>query len=329
MYEKTPKELRIRQIVVKPATAGDATAADKAAQKKAADLAARIVKGEPFAKVAKEASDDAATRARGGELGWRHKGATAFETAVEEKLFAAKTGQVVGPVKIGTGWALLVSEGTREGDLTFDAVKQELAAEKVRQEKAMTLAKADADAAMAQAKTPAGAGKTLKELFPGKPESKGQDKDETKTAARTKSGDDDASDAPRPEETGLISRRAGRDGAVVEGIGTSNALSKAAFDLKTDAPLAGPFEIAGSYVVVRLKERKEPDMAEFEKKKLELRRDAELTKWIEVLTDWSHQRCVEAKAAKRIIINRDVLRYEDSAEPPPYEPCAPRRMFGG
>src|SRR4029077_742421 len=104
-------------------------------------------------------------------------------------------------------------------------------------------------------------------------------------------------------------------------VGVSNELSKAAFALKPEAPLAGPFEIAGSSVIVRLKERKEPDMKEFETKKLELQRDAELTKWIEVLTDWSHDRCVEARSAKRILINRDVLRYEDSAEPPPYEPC--------
>jgi hypothetical protein len=50
---------------------------------------------------------------------------------------------------------------------------------------------------------------------------------------------------------------------------------------------------------------------------------------MEVLTDWSHERCIEARDAKRIQINRDVLRYEDSAEPPPYEPCMPRRQFGG
>ena len=70
-------------------------------------------------------------------------------------------------------------------------------------------------------------------------------------------------------------------------------------------------------------------MAEYEKKKLDLQRDAELNKWMEVLTDWSHERCIEARDAKRIQINRDVLRYEDSAEPPPYEPCMPRRLFGG
>jgi len=328
MYDKVPKELRLRQILVKAASsstdAGKAadSAADKAAEKKAGELAARIKKGEPFAKVAKESSDDTATRARGGEVGWRRKGQTPFDAAGDDKLFAAKTGEVVGPIKSGAGWWLAVSEGTREGDLGFDAVKQELAVEKVRQDKAMAMAKGDADAALAKAKAPAAAGKTLKDLFSGKAESKPGEK------AKAEAGEDESA-APRAEETGLFARRAGRDGAIVEGIGTSNALAKAAFDLKPDAPLAGPFDLAGSWVIVRLKERKDPDMAEFDKKKAELRNDAELTKWIEVLTDWSHERCVEAKSARKITVNRDVLRYEDSSEPPPYEPCVPRRMFGG
>lgn len=341
IYEKAPKELHLRQIMLKTvvkseakseaksdaaAKAAPAAAADKAPvpPKKAGDLLARLKKGEPFAKVAAEASDDPAGKARGGELGWRRKGATGFDPATDDKIFAAKSGEVIGPVKTAAGWALVISDASREGDLTYDNVKLELALESLRQEKAAELAKADAQAALAKAQAPAAAGKTLKELFPGKAE----DKDKAGDAAA--SDESAAADtAPRAEETGLFSRRGGREGAIVEGIGVSNALSKAAFALKPDAPLAGPFEIAGSYVIVRLKERKDPDMAEFEKKKMELQRDAELTKWMEVLSDWSHNRCVEAKTARRITINHDVLRYEDSAEPPPYEPCVPRRLFGG
>ena len=42
--------------------------------------------------------------------------------------------------------------------------------------------------------------------------------------------------------------------------------------LTTESPFAGPVEVSGSYIVAKLKERKNPDMAEFEKKKLELMR---------------------------------------------------------
>ena len=324
MYEKVPRELRVRQILLK---VGPGTDAPARAQRKADQLLAKLKAGETFAKLAAASSDDAASKNRGGDLGWRRKGALGLETADDDKLFAAKTGEVVGPFKTKDGLALLTTDGAREGDLPFDKVKSELADEKLRQDKAGALARADAEAALARAR--AAQGKALKDLFSGAPD-KG---DKSDRADKSDKAADKAlaagADAPRAEETGLFSRRGGRDGAIVEGLGVSNALSKAAFDLKPEAPLAGPFEVAGSYVVVRLKERKDPDPAEFEKKKLELQRDAELTKGMEVLTDWSRDRCVEAKQAKRIVINPDVLRYEDSNEPPPYEPCVPRRMFGG
>src|SRR6185436_8590437 len=108
------------------------------------------------------------------------------------------------------------------------------------------------------AKTPA---KTLKEIFPPPPEDKDKDKDKAPPVAE--------SQAPRAEETGLFAARGTREGAMVEGIGVSNDLAKAAFSLTPAAPLAGPFEVSGSWVIVRLKERKDPDLADFEKKKAE------------------------------------------------------------
>ncbi len=317
VYEKVPRELRLRQIMVKlpPDAKPDA---EKAAQARAEALAARIKKGEPFEAVAKEASDDTATKARGGDLGWRGHGAANLPGDPEKQLFAAKTGDVVGPLKGASGFYITKVEGDREGNIPFDKVKLELAEEKVRAEAAGAQAKTRAQDALALAKTQPG--KTLKELFPAPAEDdKGGDK----------APKDASSSAPRAEETGLFSPRGTREGALVEGIGVSNDLAKAAFSLTTAAPLAGPFDVAGSWVVVRLKERKDPDMAEFEKKKTDLVRDAELTKWIEVLTDWTHARCVEARDAKHIQINRDELRYEDSGEPPPYEPCLTRRQIGG
>jgi hypothetical protein len=109
---------------------------------------------------------------------------------------------------------------------------------------------------------------------------------------------------------------------VIEQIGDSPELAKAAFNLKPTAPLAGPFEVAGSFVVVRLKERKDPDPAELEKKKGELRRDAELVKWNDVLTSWVKARCQEEKAAGHVTVNKSVIRYEENQPPAPYEPCA-------
>lgn len=314
LYEKMPKELRLRQILVKTPDGEDAKAAAKAAAKADA-LAARIKKGEPFAKVAKEASEDEASRARGGDLGWRAHGATNLTGDAEEKLFAAdaKVGDVVGPIKGSNGLTITKIEGSREGNVPYEKVKLDLAETKLRQERAAERARTEAEAALVKAKA---TNKPLKELYPPPASDKGE-------------SEGDAQAAPRAEETGLFSARGTREGILVEGIGSSKELAKAAFSLTSEAPLAGPFNVGGSWVIVRLKERKEPDMAEFEKKKLDLLRDAELSKWMEVLTDWTHARCVEAKDAKRIQVNSDVLRYEDSAEPPPYEPCLGRRFMGG
>jgi peptidyl-prolyl cis-trans isomerase D len=339
VYEKVPKELHLRQIMLK--LAPDATAdVGKATQKKLEVLAARVKKGEDFAKVAKEATEDPIAKTRGGDIGWRGHGAANLPGEPEKQLFAAKVGDVVGPLKGSAGFYLTKVEAEREGNIPFDKVKLELAEEKVRAEKAGAQAKARALAALALAraettksdKSPA---KTLKELFPAPPENKGDQGNQGNQGNKDDKGGGSSAapraetQAPRAEETGLFAAHGTRQGAMIEGIGVSNPLAKAAFSLTPAAPLAGPFEVAGSWIIVRLKERKEPDLAEFEKVKADLVRDAERAKLDQVLGDWTRARCVEAKEQKRLQINRDVLRYEDSSEPPAYEPCAGPSLLGG
>jgi peptidyl-prolyl cis-trans isomerase D len=322
MFTDVPQEIRVREILVKPTkAAGDEkanAAADEAAataaRKRADGLRARIAKGEAFAKVAREASEDPDSKGRGGDLGWRRKGTMGLEDDGETKLFAAKAGDVIGPIKSSQGFVLLTASGTRQGTLTFDAVKGELAEEQIRQAKAVTLAKQKAEAALTTAK--AAPEKSLKDLFPGA-DAAATTADATKPAKpNAKIAAPVVSDA-RAEETGLFARR----GTVVEQIGDSPELAKAAWGLTAAAPFAGPVDVAGSYVVVRLKERKDPDPSEWEKKKVELRRDAELTKWNQVMTDWAKHRCLEAKAAGRITVNKSILKYEDSQEPTSYDAC--------
>jgi parvulin-like peptidyl-prolyl isomerase len=289
--------------------------------------------GEAIDKVAHEASEDAAAKVRGGDIGWRGHGATNLPGDLEKALYDAKKGDIVGPQKGANGFYVTKLEGTREGTIPFADVKLDLAEEKVRAEKAGARAKTAADEALALAR--ADATKTLKDLFPGPSD----DKAEGAKADKAKPGKAGAKDAPavadthapRAEETGLFAAHGTREGARVEGIGVSNALAKAAFKLTAASPVAGPFQISDNWYVVRLKERKDPDMADFDKKKDELSRDAELTKFREVLTDWTRARCLEAKEAKRIQVNRDVLKYEDSNEPPAYEPCLgqQQRQLGG
>jgi peptidyl-prolyl cis-trans isomerase D len=304
LYENTAKARRLRQILVK-VDKGASADASKAAEKKAQALADRIKKGEAFAAVARAASEDPRTKERGGYLGWQRQGSTTLGPAVEEKVFAAKDGQVVGPEKGTDGFYLVLPEATREGNLGYDQVKLELAETMLREERAKAKARAEAEAALVKAK--GAQAKSLKDLFPAPPD--------------TQAG---ADSVPRAEETGLFARR----GAIIEGLGAAPELAKAAFALTMEQPFAGPQEVAGSFVIAKLKERKQADAAEFEKKKLELMREAAMVRAEEVLTEWTQRRCTEAKQAKQIDVNTDLLRYDETpAGRVAYEPCTPPFRF--
>jgi peptidyl-prolyl cis-trans isomerase D len=325
VYEKVSDERKLRQILVKvPKDAPPAQ--DKAARDKANALYEKLKKGAKatgsagvtFAEVARTSSEDAASKAQGGELGWRGHGAANVPADQEDKIWKAGNDALVGPLRGNDGYLITKVEGLRNGAVSFEQAKLDLAEQKLREERAD--AKAKAAAADAVAKLQAAPGKSMKDVFPSA--SGDSDKDEATATPDTTAG-------PHVEETGLFSLRATREGVIVEGIGVSTPLAKAAFALTPAAPIAGPFEVGGTFVVVRLKERKDPDLAEFERRKVELTREAQLVKWERVLTDWTTARCQEVKAAKRITVNTDLLRYEESGEAPQYEPCSPHRPLGG
>jgi len=309
LYEKQPKQRHLRQILVK--VKAEATPEELAtAQKKAEALAARLRKGEAFAKVAKAASEDERTKGRGGDLGWQRVGGTMLDPDVDAKVTAAKDGEIVGPVKTASGFVLVLAEATREGTIAFDAAKLELAESKLREEKSKAMAKAEADAALAKIK--ASPDKSLKDLYPAPEEGEGG----AAAAAKSK--------AVSAEETGLFSRR----GSTVAAIGKAPILAKAIFALTKDAPVAGPIEELGSFIIVKLKERKEPDLAEFEKNKVGLIEDAAKRKSGMVVMEWALQRCREARDAKQIEVNAELLRYEGGPEGAiQYEPCSPPQLF--
>jgi peptidyl-prolyl cis-trans isomerase D len=303
LYENVPKERNLRIILVRVDKGASADVA-KAAEKKAQGLYDRAKKGEPFAALAKAASDDP-SRSKGGAIGWRRQGATVLGADIETKVWAAKDGELVGPMKGAEGQYLVLPEGTREGNLAFDQVKNEIAEGELRSEKAKTRAKAEAEAGLAKAK--AAKDKTLKDVFPPPPESVAG-----------------ADTLPRAEETGLFSRR----GNLVEGLGNAPELAKVAFTLTKEQPFAGPFEIAAGFVFVKLKEHKQAEPGEFAKKKDELMAEAASARAEGILAEWTMKRCVEAREAKKITVNPEILRYDDSPTGAvAYQPCTPPFRF--
>lgn len=90
---------------------------DSATAKARADaLHARLEAGEDFAKVAKEASDDAITRNQGGDMGWFQ--AAAWGSSVANVVQALQDNQISAPFESEAGWHIIQRLGTREQDVT-------------------------------------------------------------------------------------------------------------------------------------------------------------------------------------------------------------------
>jgi peptidyl-prolyl cis-trans isomerase D len=98
---------------------------DAAAQKKIADAKARLAKGEDFAKVARELSDDPGSKDKGGDLGLFGRNAMVKE--FEEAAFQAEPHKLVGPVHSSFGYHLIeVLEKRPGGQQPFEQVKQQI-----------------------------------------------------------------------------------------------------------------------------------------------------------------------------------------------------------
>ena len=95
-------------LMVRP----DANAAETAGvERQAAELAARAREGENFQNLASGFSQDM-YRIKGGDLGWVHRGRLVAE--LEDAVWAAEIGVVVGPVRSGEGYHLAKVLGRRQ-----------------------------------------------------------------------------------------------------------------------------------------------------------------------------------------------------------------------
>lgn len=108
---------------------GADAATQKAAELKATQLAAQAkATGADFAAIARTNSDDAGSKAAGGDLGWVGKGM--MTGPFEDALFKMQAGEVSGPVKTDFGWHVIqlreIKAGAQE---TFEQAREGLARE--------------------------------------------------------------------------------------------------------------------------------------------------------------------------------------------------------
>jgi peptidyl-prolyl cis-trans isomerase C len=103
------QEVHARHILIR-APAGEEKAS-KAAEDKIKAVIARLNKGEDFAKVASEVTEDPSGKANGGDLGYFTKEQMVPEFA--NVAFALDKGKISGPVKTQFGWHVIKVEDKR------------------------------------------------------------------------------------------------------------------------------------------------------------------------------------------------------------------------
>lgn len=141
-YEKhyragTNTEVRASHVFVAiPENADNATVLER--EKHARAILARAKAGEDFAKLAKELSDDPATRNDGGDLGFFGK-EMGLPRPVEELVFSMKVGDVGGPVRGDRGFHVIKLMDARAKEVkplaeVKDEIRSQLRAKEVERQ---------------------------------------------------------------------------------------------------------------------------------------------------------------------------------------------------
>lgn len=147
----TEQEVHARHILVR-APAGDEKA-DKAAKAKIEAVIARLNKGEDFAKIAKEVTEDPSGKANGGDLGYFTKQQMVPEFS--EVAFKLDKGQISAPVKTQFGWHVIKVEDKRvKPPPKFEEVKPQIEQFVVRKAQAEMVQKLRAENKIEKLYTP-------------------------------------------------------------------------------------------------------------------------------------------------------------------------------
>jgi peptidyl-prolyl cis-trans isomerase C len=118
------QEVRARHILFRVADANDQNASKEAEAKAKATLA-RIKKGEDFATLAKDLTDDPPGKQDGGDLGYFTKDQMVPEFS--EVAFKLDKGQISDPIKTPFGWHIIKIEDKRKRQAPeFDQVKDQI-----------------------------------------------------------------------------------------------------------------------------------------------------------------------------------------------------------
>ncbi|HSM94178.1 MAG TPA: SurA N-terminal domain-containing protein [Anaeromyxobacteraceae bacterium] len=266
----------VRHLLVRVPETADA-AAEAAARAKVDAAAARVAKGEAFEKVAAEVSEDAATKDKGGDLGFVSP--ELVDPAFADAAFKLSAGQVSAPIRTPSGWHLVQAIAVEPARTTSLAeARLEIARDLLAREKGRALAQQRAQAALDAAK----AGRSLSDLFPAKnPQKLG---DQALTASDTASFR--AADASVP------------------GLAGATGLREDAFAAAAGQPLPRVYETPEALVVAVVKSRERPDPALYASQRATVAERLEGKREAAVLQAWT------AELAKKATIKRNPVYLE-------------------
>jgi peptidyl-prolyl cis-trans isomerase D len=306
------KEVRLRHLFVKadgpdaadaappaparPPSRRGAAPKPETARAKIDAAAAKIKAGQEFSAVVKATNPDAR---RGGDLGWRPLRGLRLGAPVAEAVERLDKGQTSDVIETPEGFHIVQLLDMREGDVSFDQVKRELAEEALLDARAKGEAMAQAEKALAAAR----AGTPLDKQFPS-----------------------EGGDAPAPGAAPRLQKASdvGRVGGYIPGIGTLPDLTTELFDSLEEGALASRvYELSGDAFVVRLVKRTEPDMAKFQQERAKLADSLRERKAFDAVTEYQSRRCQEARDRGKIQYDPGLVLYNDvdAKLQTPYVPC--------
>jgi peptidyl-prolyl cis-trans isomerase D len=238
-----PAKVRARHILVKVA-AGAAAGVEEAARKKIDAAAARLQKGEDFAAVAAQVSEDASTKARGGDLGFVTEGLV--EKPFADAAFALAKGQVSAPVRTAAGWHLIrAEEVVAARKVPLEEARAVLAPELILKDRATAVVQQRAEAALKALK----AGQKLADLFPTEEAAKKAGRAPVKLGGALVAAD----------STGPFSEQ----GPFVPRVGAAPELATDALAGAAGQPLGKVYPTTQGPVVAVVEKRERPDPAQF------------------------------------------------------------------
>jgi len=303
-----PHERRVRHILVK--VAPGASEADRAAaRQKLAALRQKLVRAPTdFARMAQLLSEDEATRASGGDLGWREKSKLGFGKAFADAVFGLEPMTVSEVISSDKGYHLAIVEGDRKGDVPLEKARVWLAEEQIIATRALAAARKVAEEALRRLLM----GKPMSEVFPKPPEPDATD--EAGSSSDSSSGSKDREDKkgsppkpwhpllPQVQEVTVL-----RTDSTIGPIGKVKGLFAKVWQLTEKSPVLpevvrvpGSGTSLGALVIIRLKARMEPTEKGFEAAREEIVEDLLRTKRQDAVTRWVFQRCEALRAAGQI-----------------------------